>query len=127
MTSIVHMGVVAAGGAAGSVLRYLVGGWVSESAGPGFPWGTLVVNATGSFALCFLATLALERFALPRTAFLGLGVGVCGGYTTFSTFSYETLRLLAEGSWQRALLNILASVAAGLLFGLLGMAAGRAV
>lgn len=122
-----HIAAVAIGGGSGAVVRYVLGGWISERAGPGFPWGTLVINASGSFVLCLLATLALERFTLSRTWFVALGVGFCGGYTTFSTFSYETLRLAAEGSWARAGYNVVASVAAALLAGLLGILVGRAV
>ncbi|HEY3415182.1 MAG TPA: fluoride efflux transporter CrcB [Armatimonadota bacterium] len=123
----IHIAVVALGGGGGAVARYVLGGWISVRAGPGFPWGTLVINASGSFVLCLLATLALERFTLSRTWFIALGVGFCGGYTTFSTFSYETLRLAAEGSWARAGYNVVASVAAGILAGLLGILVGRAV
>ena len=122
-----HIAVVAIGGGGGAVLRYVLGGWISERAGPGFPWGTLIINASGSFVLCLLATLALERFTLSRTWFVALGIGFCGGYTTFSTFSYETLRLAAEGSWTRAGYNVIASVAAALLAGWLGILAGRAI
>jgi CrcB protein len=122
-----HIVVVAVGGGSGAVLRYLLGGWISERAGPSFPWGTLVINATGSFVLCLLATLALERFTLSRTWYVALGVGFCGGYTTFSTFSYETLRLAAEGSWTRAGINVLASVGAALASGALGILVGRTI
>lgn len=122
-----HIVVVALGGGCGAVLRYVLGGWISDRTGPAFPWGTLVINATGSFVLCLLATLALERFTLSRTWYVALGVGLCGGYTTFSTFSYETLRLAAEGSWSRAAVNVLASVGAALVSGALGILVGRAI
>lgn len=124
---LLHISVVAIGGGGGAVLRYLLGGWISDRTGPAFPWGTLIINATGSFVLCLLATLALERFTLSRTWFVALGVGFCGGYTTFSTFSYETLRLAAEGSWARAGINVLASVGAALVSGALGIVVGRAL
>lgn len=118
---------MALGGAAGAAMRYLLGGWVAARAGAAFPWGTLLINASGSFLLCFLGTLAVERFRISPIWYLALGTGFCGGYTTFSTFSYETLRLAAEGSWGRAAANVAASVAAGLVFGVLGFMAGRAI
>ena len=125
--SLKAIALVGFGGAAGAVSRYLVGGWISERVGPAFPWSTLAINASGSFVLCLVATLTLERFVVPRTWMLGVGIGFCGGFTTFSTFSYETLRLAAEGSLWRAAANIGASVAASLAAGLLGIAAGRAL
>jgi CrcB protein len=127
MKSLAQIGAVALGGGLGAATRYLLGGWIAARAGAGFPWGTLVINASGSFLLCFLATLAVERYAIPPLWYLALGAGFCGGYTTFSTFSYETLRLAAEGSWARAAANVAASVGAGLICGALGILAGRAV
>lgn len=118
---------VAAGGSVGAVARYVLSGLVAEKMPPGFPYGTLFVNVTGSFLLGLLATLALDRFIVPRAWFVLLGAGFCGGYTTFSTFSYETLRLAAEGSWGRAAANVAVSVAASLAGGALGILAGRAV
>jgi len=127
MTSLTTLLAVAAGGGAGAAARYAVSGFVAERMPAGFPYGTLVVNVTGSFLLGLLATLALDRYLIPRFWFVLLGAGFCGGYTTFSTFSYETLRLAAEGSWGRAAANVLASVAATLAGGALGILAGRAL
>jgi CrcB protein len=127
MRPFAQIAAVACGGAFGAAARYALGGWIAARAGAGFPWGTLIINASGSFLLCFIATLAVERFAIPPLWYLALGAGFCGGYTTFSTFSYETLRLAAEGSWARAAANVAASVVAGLAFGALGIIAGRAV
>lgn len=113
---------VALGGALGAPARYLVDGAVAgRRAGP-FPWGTLVVNVAGSFLLGVVTGLVLHH-GLGATARAGLGVGFCGGFTTFSTFSYETLRLVEEGAGELAARNVAANVvlalgAATLGFGL---------
>jgi CrcB protein len=101
--------VVALGGATGSVLRYLVGALLLRP-GPVIPWSTLAVNVVGSLALGFLA----RYFAPPhgsQTLFLALTVGLCGGFTTFSTFSLDMFTLVERGALGRALLYALASVA----------------
>ena len=102
---------VALGSAVGGVSRYLVGGWVQRLSGGVFPWGTLVVNLTGSFLLGLISRYALDSTALSAEVRGLLTIGLCGGYTTFSTFSYETARLLEDGDWVRAVLYIAASVA----------------
>jgi fluoride exporter len=84
---------VAAGGALGSVLRFLVGTWFVQRLGPGFPWGTFTINVTGSFAIGIVLQLAQARIGLNPYARLFVATGVLGGYTTFSTFAYETYLL----------------------------------
>jgi fluoride exporter len=110
---------VAVGSAAGGCLRFGVGSFVANRCGTSFPWGTFVVNVTGSFALGVFLTFALERLALdPRWKLLA-AVGFLGGYTTFSTFAWETAKLLESRQLVLALGNVLGSVtAAGL--GILG-------
>jgi CrcB protein len=108
---------VALGSAIGGTLRYWLSGLIAESVGATFPWGTLVVNVTGSFAIGAFATLAGPdgRLLVPaegRTFFM---VGICGGYTTFSSFSLQTLTLVQDGEWLPAALNIIVSVAACLV------------
>ena len=99
---------IALGGALGSVARYLVGTWIGPRAS-GFPVGTLIINVTGSLLLGFLARSLSGR---PHAPALGaaLTIGFCGGFTTFSAFSLETMALLERGAWARALLYALASV-----------------
>lgn len=105
---------VAIGGALGSMARYAVGGFVSEKSGGSFPWGTLVVNVTGSFIIGILGALTLpEGKMTPQSRAFAtqlLITGVCGGYTTFSSFSLQTLNLLRDGEWFYAAGNILLSV-----------------
>lgn len=115
---------VAAGGAAGAVARYLVGGFVAERWGTSFPLGTLLVNVSGSFLLGLLITLTTDRFVSPGLR-ATLGVGFLGAYTTFSTFQYETLQLLVSGSVGRAALNIGVSLSTGLLAVWLGTVVAR--
>ena len=111
---------ICVGGAFGSGARYLISGWVIDVLGPAFPWGTLTVNATGSFLLGLLMFLGIEAGMLSPTLRLALTTGVMGGYTTYSTFSYETMRLLQDGAWMVALLNVGVTVVVCLLGCFLG-------
>ncbi len=106
---------MAIGGAFGSVLRYGAGGAVQRWNGSDWPLGTLAVNIVGSFIIGWLAHLILERGIMAPQARLFVMVGVLGGFTTFSTFSFETLRLLQQGGWAPAAANIVFSVAGGLI------------
>lgn len=112
---------VAAGGALGSVARYGVSGWLTR--GP-FPWGTFVVNLTGTFLLAFLFYLSLNRGYLPPEERTFLFVGVFGGYTTFSTFGLETTELLRAGQFVPASANIVLNAGVCLLGAVLGGIAG---
>lgn len=105
--------IVAVGGALGSMARYWLGGLVAARLGTGFPYGTFLVNVTGSFLIGYFLTVATERLALPPTYRLLIAVGFLGGYTTFSTFEYETLRLVEGGGLARGLANVVLSVALG--------------
>lgn len=107
------------GGALGSALRYGLGAWVQGWAGPGFPWSTLLINVSGSFLIGIVLELSLKG-ALSGEARLFLAMGLLGGYTTFSTFSWETLTLVQGGEWLRAVGYVLGSV----LLGLAGVVAG---
>ncbi|RIQ11792.1 fluoride efflux transporter CrcB [Jiangella rhizosphaerae] len=101
---------VAAGAAVGAPLRYVVDRWVQTRLGAGFPWGTLVVNVMGSFVL----GLVLGSPSVGDDVVALAGTGFCGALTTYSTFGYETLRLLEDGAWVRGVANVLVSLAAGL-------------
>jgi CrcB protein len=115
---------VALGGAIGSVSRWLLSGAVQRWTNSGFPWGTLTVNAIGSLAVGVLAALALERALVSPAARQFLIVGVLGGFTTFSAFSYEAVALLRDGQWWAAAGYVGASVTAGLGGAMIGMALG---
>lgn len=125
MSPLVLLG-VAIGGAAGSVLRYVLGIAVTRAAAPGFPWATLLINVTGAFllGLFFRSMTGPGSSNALRTA---LTVGFCGGYTTFSAFSYETLLFVEQGSWARAGVYTLASVALGLAAVAAGASLGASV
>lgn len=103
---------IALGGALGAVARYGLGGWVHGWAGAGFPWGTLVVNVTGSLFLG-LTVRVLEGLAAGPGWRAFLAIGVAGGFTTFSTFGYEAHALLQDGRTGAALGYVLASVVLG--------------
>jgi CrcB protein len=109
-------------GAVGAPLRYLVDIAITERTKGTFPWATFVINVTGSFLLGLLTGLGLHH-GLPKTARLVLGTAFCGAYTTFSTFTFETVRLLDEGEPLAAVKN----AAGTLLIAALAAAAGLAV
>lgn len=118
---------VAAGGAVGSVARYLLSTLLQERAGAVFPVGTLVVNATGSLLLGLLLRYSLDAPAFSPEVRVLLTTGFCGGYTTFSTFSYETARLMETGDYRRAVAYVVLSVGVSLAAMLAGFAAARAL
>jgi CrcB protein len=105
--------VVAAGAAIGAPLRYVVDRALQRRYESVFPWGTLVVNVIGSFVLGWVVAAASDG-RLHDDVVLFAGVGFCGALTTFSTFSYETLRLLSGGAMRYALINVTVSMVAGL-------------
>jgi CrcB protein len=103
---------VALGGALGSVSRYWLSGLIAARFGESFPWGTLVINVTGSFVIGIFAALTLPETAGPNrvTIIQFVMVGICGGYTTFSSFSLQTLNLLRDRQWLQAGGNVVLSV-----------------
>ncbi len=117
--------VVAFGGLLGSVVRFWLSGAVQRLHGGDFPFGTLAVNVLGSFAIGVVMALSLERGTPGPTARLFLTVGFCGGFTTMSTFSYETMALAREGQMGFFLGNIAASVGGSLVATWLGYTMGR--
>jgi fluoride exporter len=103
---------VAIGGALGTTARYWLSGVVARSVGETFPWGTLVINVTGSFIIGFFGALTGPdgRVFVGSTARQFVMVGMCGGYTTFSSFSLQTLNLMNDGEWLQAGANVGLSV-----------------
>ena len=112
---------VALGGAAGSVARYLVGVGSGKLFGLEFPWGTLIINIAGSLLIGVFAELFALKWNLPQSAQVFLTVGICGGFTTFSTFSLDAYVLMQRGEWWPAAAYMIASVVlsiGGLIAGL---------
>ncbi len=120
---------VAVGGALGSAARFFVSGVVANSFGETFPWGTLIVNVSGSFVIGFFATLTGPdgRLLVSGTVRQFMMVGICGGYTTFSSFSIQTLNLMRDGEWFGVGANVFASVILCLLSVWIGAVAAAAL
>jgi CrcB protein len=116
---------IAVGSAIGGVSRYLVGGLSQRLVGGTFPSGTLLINITGSFLLGFILRYGVETTTLTPEVRAFLTVGFCGGYTTFSSFSYETIALAEDGQWTRAALYVGLSVGLSLVATFLGLVAAR--
>jgi CrcB protein len=120
MGTITTWAAVAVGGALGSLLRFWMTGWVGGLTGPRFPWHTLIINVLGSFVIGWFATLTAERLPINTDARVFVMVGICGGFTTFSSFSLQSLELFRAGDVALGLAYIggsvilcLAAVAAG--------------
>jgi CrcB protein len=113
------------GGGIGAAARYGLQGIVYRYASPAFPYGTLAVNLLGSLAIGFLMAFFEERFIINPALRVFLTIGILGGFTTFSSFSYETIALLRDGSYGLGLLNVAASVGTCLLATWVGMIIGK--
>ena len=122
-----HILLVAAGGAVGSVLRYLVGLWTLRSFGPSFPWGTLTVNITRSFLIGVFAEVIARKFGASAEMRVFLITGILGGYTTFSAFSLDAITLVERGEPVTALIYVASSVVLSALAVFAGLALMRAI
>jgi CrcB protein len=118
---------ISVGAVLGANARYLVGGWVTDRFGTSFPIGTLLVNVTGSFAIGLFLTLIGERLVVADWWRPLVAIGFLGSYTTFSTFSFETLALVQSGSWGLAGLNVVGSIAGCLVGVYAGVVLARAL
>lgn len=118
---------ISAGAVGGANARFLVGSWVAARWGETFPWGTLLINVTGSLILGFYLTLVTERFTGRATVRLFVATGFLGAYTTFSAFSYEAVQLIQRGAIFGAVAYIIASLTLGLIGVVLGIVVARAL
>ena len=117
--------VITLGGGLGTLLRYLTALAATRWLGADFPYGTLIVNLTGSFVIGLVQQLGAEALLIPAGTRLFLTTGMMGGLTTYSTFSYETVRLMETGAWFQAWTNILVTTALCLALCFLGLSVGR--
>lgn len=115
------------GGALGTGLRFGISGAMATWLGPAFPYGTLVVNLVGSFTIGLVQEIGTTTLLVPSTTRLFLTVGVMGGLTTYSAFSYETVKLMEDAAWPQAWFNVVGTTALCLTLCFLGIAAGRAL
>jgi len=113
------------GAVLGANLRYWFGLWAAQRWGTQFPYATLAINLTGSLVLGFFITLITDRFLIDPHWRVFFAVGFLGSYTTFSTYTSESVALLMSGSWQAGLVNLLGSAVLGILAAILGVVLGR--
>jgi fluoride exporter len=128
--TLLHIALVAAGGALGGMARFWISGTVARRVGEIFPWGTFTVNVTGAFAIGMLAAWLLRGGHAPHEAgeaWVILAIGILGSYTTVSSFSLQTLNLARSAEWTRAALNIALSLALCLGAVAFGLLCGRLV
>ena len=118
---------ISIGAVLGANLRYWVGGWAASQLGSSFPYGNLIINLTGSLILGFFMTLAVERLLLdPRLRIL-VTIGFLGSYTTFSSYTFESVTLIMENQWLAGLLNLFGSAFLGGLAVIVGIILARAI
>ena len=113
------------GGAVGTGARFLISSWMARTLGTAFPYGTLTVNVLGSYLLSLIVQVALDTNLISETLRLALTSGVMGGFTTYSTFNYETLAYVQQRAWALALANVVVTGSGCLAAGLLGIFTAR--
>lgn len=113
------------GGALGTIARYLLGGWAQRLLGPAFPYGTIAINTLGSFLIVVIMHASVSKGLISADARLFLTTGIMGGFTTYSTFNYETIRFLQEGSVLLGVANLALTVTSCLVAGGLGVVTAR--
>ena len=116
---------ISIGAVLGANLRYWVGDWAAQRFGSSFPYGTLLINLSGSFLLGLIVSMSMENFIIDPRLRLLLTIGFLGSYTTFSTYAYESIALISQGQWGLGLFNLLGSSLLGALFAVLGIWLGK--
>jgi CrcB protein len=119
--------VIGIGGILGANARYLVANWAAQRLGADFPYGTFIINVSGAFALGLFMAFLQDRAFIHTNYRLFFATGFCGAYTTFSTFTYESLRLFQDGSFLLAFTNLFWSVVIGMLGVILGFVLGKMI
>jgi CrcB protein len=122
-----YLFLIGAGGFVGAIARYLVDGRVVYYTGAALPWGTFAINMTGSFAVGLLFALVTERAVLPAELRAPILIGFLGSYTTFSTLTLEAWRMIEDGAWLAASINLGGSILVGMIAVIAGVALGRAI
>lgn len=122
-----RVALIALFGAIGTLARYGLQGIVQAKTGPGFPSGTLVVNVSGCLLLGFLGQLTLNRMVLSPDMRVAMTIGFFGGYTTFSSFGWETVKMFEDGNWVYAGIYVASSLLVGLAFMFLGIHAANRI
>ncbi|HSM25309.1 MAG TPA: fluoride efflux transporter CrcB [Anaerolineaceae bacterium] len=116
---------ISIGAVLGANLRYWIGDWAAQRFGSGFPYGTMIINLTGSFLLGFIVSVSLEHLILDPRLRIFLTIGFLGSYTTFSTLAYESVTLISQGQWGLGIFNLLGSCLLGAIFAVLGIWLGK--
>ncbi|MBW6472945.1 MAG: fluoride efflux transporter CrcB [Anaerolineaceae bacterium] len=116
---------ISIGAVLGANLRYWVGDWAAQRFGSSFPYGTLLINLSGSFLLGLIVSVNMENFIIDPRLRLLLTIGFLGSYTTFSTYAYESIAIISQGQWGLGLFNLLGSSLLGALFAILGIWLGK--
>ena len=119
--------IISAGAVLGANARYWIGDWAAQKFGVNFPYGTFIINLSGSLLIGFFLTLATERLMIDPRLRLLIAVGFLGAYTTFSTYAYESFTLLFNGQWVTGLINLFGSTLLGILAVGLGVYLGKAI
>lgn len=118
---------ISAGAILGANARYWIGDWAAQKLGANFPYGTFIINISGSLLIGFFLTLATERLLIDPRWRLLIAVGFLGAYTTFSTFAFESFNLLTKGQWLAGLGNLFGSTVLGVAAVALGVYLGKAI
>lgn len=116
---------ISLGAMLGANARYWLGDWAAKTWGAAFPFGTTLINMTGSFILAFFMTFAMDRFMIDPRWRIFFAVGFLGSYTTFSTYTYESINLTLNGHWAAGLINLFGSAVLGGISALFGVWVGR--
>ncbi len=119
--------IISTGAILGANARYWIGDWAARKLGANFPYGTFIINLTGSLLIGFFLTLVTERLMIDPRWRLLITVGFLGAYTTFSTFAYESFTLIFNGQWLTGLINLFGSTLLGVLVVGLGVYLGKAI